>query len=283
MSHKIVPVTFWLSALMIVIVLLLPGSMSASGSVHRLPEFEGIWDGFYLTPDGVTGFVSSDINEQKSRRLTGDGVIFDLPSGDLEYEFRATASGADAVSGTGETPTGRLTFRGDLARFAGLGGDATVLSSEYRFIPSRGVANRLSSLQLHPFPGTSTPDISGVGAGPFVSFPDPITGDFPDPSFMGIGRVEIAPRNGRNSFAGNVQLFLDPNEPAAISWPLLATTSNDRRVIWISQGKTGRIIYDGVVIPPQDANSDTFMGGFFTITFNDGRSIYNAHNFTLSR
>ena len=283
MSYRIVPATFWVSALVIVISLLLPGSMSGSGPIHRLSDFEGSWDGFYLASDGGTGPVTSDITEQKSRRLAGEGVLFDLADGDVAYQFRATLSRPDLLNGTGETSKGRLTFKGDLATFAGLGGDAGVMASEYRFIPSHGGASRISSLLLHPFPGLNSPDISGTAEGRFVSLPDPITGDLPDPSFMGTGRMQISPRNNRNSFAGNVQLFLDPDEPATISWPFLATTSDDRRVIWISQGRGGRIIYDGVVIPAPDAESNTFMGGFFTLLLNDGRSFYNAYNFSIRR
>jgi hypothetical protein len=60
----------------------------------------------------------------------------------------------------------------------------------------------------------------------------------------------------------------------------LATTGDNGRVIGISQGRTGRFFYDGVVTP---AESDTFMGGFLTLQFNDGRSLYNAFNLSIRR
>ena len=41
------------------------------------------------------------------------------------------------------------------------------------------------------------------------------------------------------------------------------------------------IVYDGVVLPAPDAESQTFVGGFFRLLFNDGRSLYGAYNFNV--
>ena len=49
----------------------------------------------------------------------------------------------------------------------------------------------------------------------------------------------------------------------------------------ISQGMTGRILYDGVVVPAPDAESRTFVGGFFRLLLNDGVTHYGAYNFSL--
>src|SRR5205823_6102828 len=151
-------------------------------------------------------------------------------------------------------------------------------------VSSRGGASRISALLLHPFPGFATPDIAGTGEGSFVSLPDPtIPGDLPDPTFMGVGRVQISSFDAdRKSFAGHVQFFLDPSQPPVFSWPLLATASDNRRVIMISQGKTGRILYDGVVLPAPDAESKAFVGGFFRLFLNDVVQ-YSAFNFSLIR
>jgi hypothetical protein len=53
----------------------------------------------------------------------------------------------------------------------------------------------------------------------FVSLHDPITGDFPDPTFRGIGRLQISPRNARGSFACSVKSFLEPGPPQFLALP----------------------------------------------------------------
>jgi hypothetical protein len=92
--------------------------------------------------------------------------------------------------------------------------------------------------------------------------------------------MQISPRNVRGSFAGRVELFLQPDRPPVISWPILATTSEDRRVVWISQGKSGRIIYEAVV-PAPNAESKTSIDGVGRLLFNDGRTLFNAFNVFL--
>jgi hypothetical protein len=275
MSRRIVPGTFWVGSL--ACALLLAGTMRASGPSHRLPDVQGIWDGFFLAADGATGRVRSDITAQDFRSLAGDGVLLDLESGDLAYRFRATLARPDFLTGTGVTRTGRLVFQADLTTFAGLGGDAGVMTPEYHFVPSRGDESRLSALLLHPFPGVAPPDIAGSYEGPFVSLPDPITGAPADSTFRGIGRMQISPRDARGSFSGGVKFFLDSHPDPLISWPFLATTSDNGRVIWISQGATGRIFYDGVVVPAPD-KAVARLDGVFRLFLNDGRTLFNAYN-----
>jgi hypothetical protein len=281
MTRQIVPGMFWVGLL--AGALLVVGSVRASGPSVVLNVL-GIWDGFYLAADGATGPVTSDVTQQDFRRLAGDGVMSDLGGSDLEYRFDATLARPDFLTGTGVTTTGRLVFQADLATFTGLGGDAGVMFPEYHLVPPGSGPSRISGLLLHPFPGMAAPNLAGRGQGSFVSLPDPtIPGALADPRFTGVGTVQISPRNPRDSFAGEVKLFLDPNQPAILSWPLLATSSNNRRVIMISQGKTGRIVYDGVVVPGQTARSPTFVGGFFRLVFNSGGTQFGAFNFSLSQ
>jgi hypothetical protein len=292
MNRRIVPGTFWVGILACAL-LLLASPMRASSPSHRLPEVQGIWDGFFLAAEGSTGLVRSDITQQVHRRIAGNGVLLDLEGRALlnAYNFSATVVRDDFVTGTGVTRTGRLVFQAGLETYAprppevafqtGLeprAGEAAVMYPEFHFVPSRGGESRISALLLHPFSGVAPPDIAGGYLGPFVSLPDPITGNPPDSTFRGIGRMQISPRN-RGSFAGRVELFLNPDQPPVISWPMLATTSDDRRVIWVSQGAAGRIIYDGVVVPASDAESEAFrLDGVFRLFLTEGRSLYNAYN-----
>jgi hypothetical protein len=254
--------------------LLLAGTIRASNP-SRLPDLLGVWDGFYLADDGATGPIRTNVTLQESRRLKGDGELFDLDGSDVPYRFAETLARPDFLIGTGVTATGQLVFHAGLATYAGRGGDAGVMAPEYQFLPARGGASGASALLLHPFPGVQTPDLSGSGQGSFVSLPDQ--------TFKGIGKVAISARNTRGSFAGRVEFFHDPTQSPIFSWPLLATASNDRRVVMISQGKTGRILYDGVVVPAQDATSKTFIGGFFRLIFTEGGTTFGAFNFNLTQ
>jgi hypothetical protein len=49
-----------------------------------------------------------------------------------------------------------------------------------------------------------------------------------------------------------------------------------------SRRKTGRIVYDGVVVPGQ-VGSPTLVGGFFRLAFNNGGAQFGAFNFSLSQ
>jgi hypothetical protein len=259
-------------------------AMSALSPSGGSSDVLGAWDGFYLTHDGATGVVGSEFTEANHHRLVGRGTLFNLRNSDVDYDLRATMPQGDFITGVGTTSTGRLNFQGNLDRYRGQGGDAGVMSAEYQLLPSRGRTNRIDALLLHPFPGIATPDVSGNGNGTFASFDDPEDpNDQPDPSFTGVGSFQISPMNDRKMFAGRVEFSRAANQLPIFSWPLLATASEDGRVIMVSQGATGRIVYDGVVVPPSTPESQTFVGGFFRLRFNDGGSVFGAINFNLSR
>ena len=282
MSRRYFRVTFWVGIL--TCALPMAGITIALSPPGSVPDVLGVWDGFYHTDDGATGTVGSDVTQVLHPRLEGEGTLFGLENGDLSYDLRATMTRPDFITGTGTTSKGKLVFHADLQSFAGRGGDAGVKSAKYKLVPSRGGASPISALLLHPFPGAAAPDISGNGLGSFVSLPDPtIPGDVPDPNFKGVGKVRISPRNARGSFAGRVEFFIEPSPSPVISWPLLGTTSDDGRIIMISQGAAGKITYDGVVVPPSSSEQQTFVGGFFRLRFFDGGSLFGAINFNLSR
>jgi hypothetical protein len=276
MIRRFVPGAFWVGTLACAL-LLLAGTMRAANPSPSLPNVQGVWDGLFLADDGTTGLVQSDITAQDFRRLTGNGVLLDL-EGNARFNawnFNATLAGPQFLTGTGVARPGRVEFQADLGPFAGLGGDA-VMAPEYHFVPSQ---NRVSALLLHPASGGATPDIADSYAGRFASLPDPITGAPADPTFMGAVTMQISPRTSRGYFTGRVELFLDANEAPFLSWPFLVTTRGDRRVIGISQGKFGRFIYDGALIPVEDASPR--LDGFVRLLLNDGRSLFNTYNLTV--
>jgi hypothetical protein len=223
-------------------------------------------------------------------------VLIDLETG-TRYNtcnFCFPPPRADFIAGTGVTQTGRLVFQAGLESYAPQppvvafqtsleprAGDGAVMYPEFHFVPSHGGASRASALLLNPFITIDAPDIAGSYEGPFLSLADPVTGAPADPTFRGIGRMPILPRNARGTYAGQVQLYFDPNSDPFISWPFLATASDDGRVIWVAQGKAGRIIYDGVVVPAPDMTVER-LDGIFRLFLNEGRTLYNSYNCPIS-
>jgi hypothetical protein len=124
---------FWASILASGLLLVLTATRSAVGVSDAPPHLRGVWDGFYLADNGTRGSVESMIGEQRSRRFAGDGRLLDLPTGDLPYEFLGTVTASDLVNGTGRIQGGHLVFHGGLATFAGLGGDAGVMTLNNQF------------------------------------------------------------------------------------------------------------------------------------------------------
>jgi hypothetical protein len=282
MSRRYSRGLFWFGIL--ACTLPMAGAMLAVGPPTEFPDVQGAWDGFHLAEDGATGPVVADVVDQDFRRLAGAGTLYDMKKGDVAYKMRATMPRRDFMTGTGETSSGRLTFKAGLKTFKSFKGDAGVMSAEYRLVPSKGESSDVSALLLHPFPGVATPDISGSGEGTFVGLPDPERpGEAPDPAFTGVGRVQIAPRDDRGGFAGRIEFFRQPGLPALFSWPLRATASDDGRVVMVSQGATGRGVYDGAVLPAPTAESDALVTGFVRLQFFDGQSVYGAINFNVSR
>jgi hypothetical protein len=50
----------------------------------------------------------------------------------------------------------------------------------------------------------------------------------------------------------------------------------------IAQGRTGKLVADGVALPPKGkTQTSTFIGGFARLLLLDGRFDYVAYNFSL--
>jgi hypothetical protein len=289
MSRHLITVVFWVG--IATSALLVGVTTWASSPPHRVLNLVGFWDGFFFGSDGQPGRVQSAITQQDFRRLAGDGALLPLGDGDPinTYAFRATMPRDDFLAGTGVTPTGRLVFQayletyGPKPRFnfetipnpgAGDAEDAGLMYPEFHFVPSRGSVGQFGAILLHPFPGGHTPDVSGQGAGSFLSLTDS--------TFFGALQVTTLPRE-RGSFYGHVD-FSFPESPqhSPFSWPFFATTSSEGRILMIAQGKTGRLLYDGIAIPGGVDQTPTFVGGFYRISFLDGGFNYGAYNFNLA-
>jgi hypothetical protein len=50
----------------------------------------------------------------------------------------------------------------------------------------------------------------------------------------------------------------------------------------IAQGRTGKLVADGVVLPQGGGDASIFVGGFYRLLFNDGRLDFGAYNFNLA-
>jgi hypothetical protein len=274
MSRRIVPGTFWVGILLNV-VLLLADRVWASKPSDRVSNLVGAWDGFFQEADsGALGLVRSDITGQVHRRIVGDGVLLDLEGRVLTpYDLSATVAGDDFITGSGKTPTGRVVYQAGLETFAGVAGDAGVQHAQYHFVPVRGRAKGVGATLLHPFPDADAPDISGMGAGTFKS-------QF-DPNFAGKLFVEILPLD-RGSFPGHVDFIPESVGQPSLSWRLRATTSGADRFVMIAQGKTGKLVADGVALPPQGGDGTSiFIGGFYRLLLLDGRTDFGAYNFNV--
>lgn len=282
MSRRLVPATFWVGMLVSGLMLVIAANRPADGGSPAPPHLRGTWDGFYLADDGTKGDVQSNITQQDRRRFAGTGVLRHLPTGNLHYEFRGTAAANGLINGTGRIFGGHLVFEGEMTTFPARGGDAGVMSVDDQFTGHNG-HGRVSTLLLHPFPGFTSPDITGDALGTFHSIPDPTTGSLADASFRGIARVTIEPRSHRGTFAGHMELSLGPNDPPFLSWPFLSTTSADRQTIWVSQGATGNGVYKGAVLVGQNGQTSTGIWGIFRLNFNDGRMLFNAYNISFAR
>lgn len=270
MSRRIVPWTFWAGIFCSV---LLANTLIASKP--PVPRLVGTWDGFFQPADsaGTFGLVRSNITQQKNRRLAGNGMLLSLDGVPLtRYNFNATLASDDSLSGNGRTPAGRLVFNAGLETFAGRLGSAGVLHPEILFVPARGNPGRLSELLLHPFPDTHGPDISGMGMGTFQSQNDPnLRGDI---------ALEIFARE-RGTFPGHVDFTPTTGSQAPFSWRFLGTTSDNGRLVFIAEGKTGKLVADGVVVPQGVSGSPVFIGGFYRLLLNNGQPDFGAYNFNL--
>ena len=290
MNRRIVPTVFCVGILLSV-VLLFGDRVRAARPPHRVPNLVGTWDGFYQSSGdgGVVGVLRSDITKQEHRRIVGSGVLLDLEGRalfDTINFFRGTVARDDFITGNGANATGRLVFQADLETYApqprvsfqtllqaGVeddGGNASVLYPEYRFVHAKGREHRISAVLLDPFPVENPPDLAGSWTGSFKSNSNP--------TFLGGIDVEIGPLS-RGTFPGHV--VFRPRSADPFRWPFIATTSSEGRVLMIAQGKTGRIFYDGVVLPA-DNPKPSFVGGFYRLSSIDGRFDFGAINFMIS-
>jgi hypothetical protein len=101
-----------------------------------------------------------------------------------------------------------------------------------------------------------------------------------DPGFLGDMTVDFRPVE-RGAYPGKIELFPDSLQHPPFSWQCRATTSEEGRFVMIAQGRTGRLVADGVVIA-SPGEASTFIGGFYRLLLRDGRFDYGAYNFTLS-
>ena len=90
---------------------------------------------------------------------------------------------------------------------------------------------------------------------------------------------EIGPLS-RGTFPGHV--VFRPRSADPFRWPFVATTSSEGRVLMIAQGQTGRILYDGIVLPTNESKP-TFVGGFYRLMSLEGRFDFGAINFTVNQ
>jgi hypothetical protein len=274
MGRRIVTGTFWFWVLLWVAPLLAVG-MRALWASDPVPNVLGAWDGFFQV-DGsndTPGLVVSDITQQAHRRISGNGVLL-APEGDVQlnaYNFSATVTGNDFITGTGRAPTGQLVFQADLETFPGVEGDAGVLHPQFHFVPARGQASRVSSTLLHPFPDAHAPDIAGFGMGRIQS-------DI-DPNFRGGLAVQIYPRD-RGAFPG--QIVFMPESDMHPTWQLRATTSDAGHFVMIAQGKTGKLVANGAAFPAEGGGSSTSVWGLYRLLRTDGRLDFGAYNFNVA-
>jgi hypothetical protein len=291
MNRRIVPTLFCVGILLSV-VLLFGDRVRAARPPDRVPNLVGTWDGFYQSAGdgGAVGVLRSDITKQEHRRIVGSGVLLDLEGRSLFNTinfFRGTVVRDDFITGNGANAMGRLVFQADLETYApqprvsfqtlqeaGLendGGNAGVLYPEYRFVRAKGRENRISAVLLHPFPVENPPDLAGSWTGSFKSNSNP--------TFLGGIEVEIGPLS-RGTFPGHV--VFSPRSAKPFTWPFVATTSSEGRVLMIAQGRTGRILYDGIVLPANESKP-TFVGGFYRLMSLEGRLDFGAINFTVNQ
>jgi hypothetical protein len=295
MTRRIVPGTFWVGILLYV-GLLLADTVWASKPSDGVPNVVGHWDGFFQEADsGKRGLVRSDFTEQVHRRIVGEGLLEREDGALAPYDLSATVAADDSINGTGKTLTGRLVYHADLNTFAARGGDAAgVQHAQYRFVPARGGASGLDAILLHPFaPDTNAPDISGaIGMGTFSSTSRS--------DFVGKLAVVFQPRSqlrdDRGAFPGQVtfmpQSVVTGSLPPLVSWDLRATTSGPNpfvtpsganRFVMIAQGKIGKLVADGVTVPPKGGgNTSLFIGGFYRLQLLDGRTDFGAYNFNIA-
>jgi len=276
MRRRIVSFTFWAGAFLCVA---LPFAVGVRGlwASDPVPNVVGVWDGFYQEEGSgaAPGLVRSEITQQDRRRIAGNGLLLD-PEGRVPfnaYNYTATVTGNDFITGTGRAATGQqLVFQADLETFAGVKGDAGVLYPQFHFVPARGQPSRVGSTLLRPFPDANGPDIAGIGVGIIRS-------DI-DPSFRGGLAVQISPRD-RGAFPG--QIVFMPESDMHPTWQLRATTSDAGHFVMIAQGRTGKLVANGAAFPAEGGGSSTSVWGLYRLLRTDGQLDFGSYNFNIAR
>jgi hypothetical protein len=271
MSRYIVPVTF-LFALLPGVVLPLAVTVYASGPSTRVPSLLGSWDGFFHDVDGTgdLGVISSVIDRQDNKRFRGNALLFDTDRGALfnAINYSGTVAQADFLNGEGRTLTGRAVFHADLETIAGAENDAAVMEPLLQFVPSPGPHARVPAILLRPFSDPFPPNIAGVGVGIFRSQRAP---DSP----LGFD-LHLFPNELGTGFHGELDFLAQGMPPL----DLLATTSNNGRFVMIAQGRTGRLVAEGTVLPAVQ-DQPTMVNAFYRFIFTEGAPDFGAINFHL--
>src|SRR5262249_948675 len=108
--------------------------------------------------------------------------------------------------------------------------------------------------------------------------------------------VFLAPRDQRGAFPGQVTFMSQLDVPGSIpsfSWDLRATTSGPNhfitpggasRFVMVARGDIGRLVADGVVLPPLGGgNTPLIISGFYNLQLIDGRTDFGTYDFAVSR
>src|SRR5205807_2299727 len=101
-----------------------------------------------------------------------------------------------------------------------------------------------------------------------------------DPTVRGTASMTFIGHE-RGTFHGNFAFTpTNPSPQAPFSWPVLATTSANGKIIMVGQGKTGKISYNGAIISRGGSPSEIW--GIARLSLVDGRVLYNAHNVSVT-
>lgn len=285
MMRRAIP---WTSSvgLLLVAVLLVADTVTASRPGARVPDLRGRWDGYFVDAGGGVGVIRSDITQQNGRRFAGNGGLFDASTGGrlAAYNVNGTIAADDLLTASGKTASGRVTLQGDVRVFAGSKGNAEVLDAQLRFIPRRGQPVPFGATLLRPFPDGHAPDVSGDGAGTF--------GSATDPTFAGDLALQMDPRD-RGTFPGLLTCTFPSGQHAAFTWPTRATLNEQGRLVLIAQGKSGKMIVDGSVSPGKvsvqggatvraEATPTWSVDARFSLLTSEGRTDFGAWNFSIT-
>jgi hypothetical protein len=237
-----------------------------------VPNLLGEWDGFYLNPiSGDVDSMISVINRQEDRHFVARAIFLALDNRTVfnTINFAGTVAEDGFIHGKGMAPTGQLGFRGV---FASTDGGAAVIAPEFHFKHIRGSTARTDAILLHPFDTHNPTNISGMGAGTFRSqHKKELKGNV-------VGLTILPHGDGNTLFPGELG-FQTGN--MLQGFRVLATTSDDSRIVMIAQGTTGRLFAEGTVTPPGTAGGATKVNALYRFIINERPADFGAINFTV--